>query len=74
MSRKTLGTHLTECREHVGLTRGQVAEKIGVTEQAVGFWERDDRVPDWPNLQRLAEIYKLDDAAIAEAVRLSAAA
>jgi transcriptional regulator with XRE-family HTH domain len=32
-------------REHAGLTRLQLADKIGATTQAVGYWERGEFTP-----------------------------
>ncbi|SDB50943.1 looped-hinge helix DNA binding domain-containing protein, AbrB family [Ruminococcaceae bacterium FB2012] len=44
-------------RTHSGLTQEQLAEKIGVSRQAVAKWERGDAMPDLDSCIRLAELY-----------------
>ena len=41
-----IGTKLTMARKAVKLTQEQLAEKLGVTAQAVSSWERDEFLPD----------------------------
>ena len=44
-------------RTHMGLTQEQLAEKIGVSRQAVAKWERGDAMPDIDSCLKLAELY-----------------
>ena len=52
----TLGQRIRERREALGLSQEQVAEKMGVSRQAVGKWESDDARPSTDNLLRLAAL------------------
>ena len=53
----TLGEKLSEKRRAKGLTQDEVAEKMGVTAQAVSKWENDLSCPDITLLVPLAELY-----------------
>ncbi len=44
-------------RTESGLTQEELAEKIGVSRQAVAKWERGESVPDVESCIKLAEIY-----------------
>lgn len=66
-----LGRHLQRSREAAKLTRGDVAERLGITEQAVGAWERGDRTPDYSHLERLRRIYAMTEADVTKALRLA---
>ena len=54
---QTLGKRIQLCRKSLGLTQDQLAEKLGVTAQAVSKWENDQSCPDITMLPRLAEIF-----------------
>lgn len=54
---KTLGKRIMAHRKRLGLTQDQLAEKLGVTAQAVSKWENDQSCPDITTLPRLAEIF-----------------
>ena len=54
---QTLGKRIMEQRKKLGLTQDQLAEKLGVTAQAVSKWENDQSCPDITTLPRLAEIF-----------------
>ena len=53
----TLGKRIMRNRKKLGLTQDQLAEKLGVTAQAVSKWENDQSCPDISMLPRLAEIF-----------------
>ena len=55
----TLGTRISDYRRKSGLTQMQLAEKIGVSFQAVSSWERDEYMPDTKNLIALAETFHI---------------
>ena len=48
---------LIEFRKKAGLSQDELAEKLGVSRQAVSNWERGESLPDTENLMALAEIY-----------------
>ena len=54
---------LTELRKYSSLSQEALAEKIGVSRQAVSKWERGEASPDTENLLALSKIYSvsLDD-------------
>jgi transcriptional regulator with XRE-family HTH domain len=54
---QSLGKQISTRRKAMGLTQDQLAEKLGVTAQAVSKWENDQSCPDITTLPRLAEIF-----------------
>lgn len=46
-------------RKKNGYTQEQIAEKIGVSRQAVAKWERGDAMPDIENIIALADVYEV---------------
>lgn len=55
---ETLGKRIVQNRKRLGLTQDALAEKLGVTAQAVSKWENDQSCPDITMLPRLAEIFR----------------
>jgi transcriptional regulator with XRE-family HTH domain len=56
---ENIAKRFTEYRKAAGLSQGAVAEKLGVSRQAVSKWERGDAVPDVDNFVALAELYNV---------------
>lgn len=54
---KSLGKHIAQNRKALGLTQDQLAEKLGVTAQAVSKWENDQSCPDIALIPTLAQIF-----------------
>lgn len=54
---QTLGKRIAGHRKRMALTQDQLAEKLGVTAQAVSKWENDQSCPDISVLPRLADIF-----------------
>lgn len=54
---ETLGKRIVYHRKKMGLTQDQLAEKLGVTAQAVSKWENDLSCPDINMLPKLAELF-----------------
>lgn len=52
-----LANRLVQFRKESGLSQEEVAEKIGVSRQAVSKWERTEASPDTDNLIALASLY-----------------
>lgn len=50
----TLGQNIQAARKAKGLSQETLAEKIGVSRQALGKWEKDTALPGLDNLQALA--------------------
>ena len=42
-------------RKESGMTQSDLAEKIGVSFQAISSWERDEYLPDTDNIIKLAK-------------------
>jgi GTP pyrophosphokinase len=60
------GDNIRELREAEKLTQEKLAEKLGVTFQAVSSWERNEYLPETANLKNLAEVFNVSVAAILE--------
>lgn len=56
---ETLGKRIAANRRRLGLTQDALAEKLGLTAQAVSKWENDQSCPDITMLPRLAEIFRI---------------
>ena len=54
----TLGEKLSEKRRRKNMTQDDVAEKLGVTPQAVSKWENDASCPDISLLPTIASLYE----------------
>lgn len=54
---KTIGKKLYDLRKQSGFTQDYVAEKLGVSAQAVSKWENDIACPDIMTLPSIAELY-----------------
>lgn len=54
---ETLGKRIVTNRKRIGMTQDQLAEKLGITAQAVSKWENDQSCPDITMLPKLAEIF-----------------
>lgn len=52
-----IANRLVELRKANGLSQEKLAEKLGVSRQAVSKWERGEASPDTDNLLALAEVY-----------------
>ena len=54
---QTLGKRIAENRKRMGMTQDALAEKLGITAQAISKWENDQSCPDITTLPKLAEIF-----------------
>ena len=59
MTKMDFGDKLKQYRLNEGLSQEQLAEKIGVSRQAITKWETKRGLPDVENMIILAEIFKL---------------
>lgn len=60
----SIANNLRQLRLNVGMTQDQVAEKIGVTRQALSSYESGRTCPDIDMLVRLSEVYGTDIAGV----------
>ena len=60
--RRSLGEVLRSHRERCKMTQELVAEKIGVSRQAVSKWESGTAEPSTSNLIKVAHLYGVDPA------------
>lgn len=61
-ARRSLGEVLRAHRERCKMTQELVAEKLGVSRQAVSKWEQGKSEPSTSNLVKLARLYGVDPA------------
>ncbi len=54
-----LGTKLADLRKRYGFSQEALAEKMGVSRQAVSKWERGESTPDTDTLIELAKLYEV---------------
>ncbi len=54
-----IGKNIRRFRKSLGLTQSQLAERLGVTSQAVSKWETAHSAPDISLLPVLAEILRV---------------
>ena len=52
-----IGRRLAALRQDEGLNQEELAERLGVSRQAVSKWERGESTPDITNLVALSELY-----------------
>jgi uncharacterized protein YjbI with pentapeptide repeats len=55
-----IGKKIAEARKRSNLSQAELANKISISPQAVGKWERGESMPDIITLNRLVEIFGLD--------------
>ena len=61
---ETFGKRIVRNRKRLGLTQDALAEKLGITAQAVSKWENDLSCPDITMLPRLSEIFGISTDAL----------
>lgn len=57
---KMIGNRLAEARKKVNISQAQLAQRLFISPQAVGKWERGESMPDIITFNRLAEILGVD--------------
>ena len=60
MESKIIGGKIAEARKKINISQAQLAERLFISPQAVGKWERGESVPDIITTNRLAEILAVD--------------
>ena len=59
LDQKIFGEKLRNHRKKLGMTQEAVAEKIGVSPQAISKWESGDCLPDCFNLKAISDVYNI---------------
>ncbi len=57
---KMIGNKIAEARKKVNISQAQLAQKLFISSQAVGKWERGESMPDIITFNHLAEILGVD--------------
>jgi uncharacterized protein YjbI with pentapeptide repeats len=60
METKMIGNKIAEARKKTTISQAQLAQRLFISSQAVGKWERGESLPDIITLIRLAEILGVD--------------
>ena len=60
METKMIGNKIAEARKKATISQAQLAERLFISPQAVGKWERGESMPDIITLNRLAKILGVD--------------
>lgn len=60
METKIIGSKIAEARKKINISQAQLAERLFISPQAVGKWERGESIPDIITFNRLAEILYVD--------------
>ncbi|MGE5394445.1 MAG: helix-turn-helix domain-containing protein [Candidatus Saccharibacteria bacterium] len=60
METKMIGNKIAEARKKVNISQAQLAERLFISPQAVGKWERGESMPDIITFNRMAEILGVD--------------
>ena len=54
-----IANRLCAYRKHHGISQEELAEKLGVSRQAISKWERSEASPDTDNLISLSQVYEV---------------
>lgn len=60
LNSKSIGNKIASERKKLNLSQADLAQKVAISPQAVGKWERGESQPDVSTLNRLAEIFGVD--------------
>lgn len=60
MELKMIGSKIAKARKEINMSQAQLAQRLFISPQAVGKWERGESVPDIITVNQLAEILGVD--------------
>ncbi|WP_261512520.1 pentapeptide repeat-containing protein [Chryseobacterium paludis] len=60
LNTKIIGNKIVEARKKINISQAQLAQRLFISSQAVGKWERGESMPDITTFIRLAEILGVD--------------
>ena len=52
-----IGKNISDCREDMDLTMGELAEKIGVSKNTINRWECNSSVPNAEDIRKLSQLF-----------------
>ncbi|HEX6429627.1 MAG TPA: helix-turn-helix domain-containing protein, partial [Niastella sp.] len=60
LNAKMIGNKIAEARKKINISQAQLAQRLFISSQAVGKWERGESMPDITTFNSLAEILGVD--------------
>ena len=60
LNTKLIGNKIAEARKKINISQAQLAQRLFISSQAVGKWERGESMPDIITFNRMAEILAVD--------------
>jgi uncharacterized protein YjbI with pentapeptide repeats len=60
METKAIGKRISEARKKLSISQAQLAERLFISPQAVGKWERGESLPDMLTCGKLAKVFGVD--------------
>ncbi len=60
LNSKSIGNKIVAARKKMNLSQTELAQRVFISSQAVGKWERGESMPDIPTLNQLAQIFGVD--------------
>ncbi|WP_316794302.1 pentapeptide repeat-containing protein [Pedobacter frigoris] len=60
LNTRMIGNKIAEARKKLNISQAQLAERLFISPQAVGKWERGESMPDIITFTRLSEIFGVD--------------
>jgi uncharacterized protein YjbI with pentapeptide repeats len=60
LNTKMIGSKIAEARKKINISQARLAQRLFISSQAVGKWERGESMPDIITINRLAEILGVD--------------
>jgi uncharacterized protein YjbI with pentapeptide repeats len=60
LNSKSIGNKIAAARKKINLSQAELSQRVSISPQAIGKWERGESMPDIPTLNRLAEILGVD--------------
>ncbi|NOU45686.1 MAG: helix-turn-helix domain-containing protein [Bacteroidales bacterium] len=60
LNTKMIGNKIAEARKRINISQAELAQRLFISSQAVGKWERGESMPDITTFNRLAEILGVD--------------
>ena len=55
MNQEKIGKFITKCRKEKNMTQQDLADRLNVTDRAVGNWENGRRLPDYSIIEKLCD-------------------
>ncbi|OFX44747.1 MAG: hypothetical protein A2X13_06295 [Bacteroidetes bacterium GWC2_33_15] len=71
LNSKSIGNKIATARKKINLSQADLAQKVSISPQAVGKWERGESMPDISKLNRLTEIFRVDLNYFSDSFQLS---